>query len=421
MTSGMRNILAKALFPVLVSLSAHASVTDRDNDGVLNADDAFPDVSLGSLLDTDRDGRPDDCDASCEALGMTADDDDDGDGVSDSDDAYPLISLSPMDSVQLGDDIAYTGTVRMSADGLTIAVADDQEDSGGLLDAGAVRVFQYSDGSWEQMGSTIVGSNAYDYAGWGLSLSDDGLSLAVGFPGEAMYRGADYGVVRAYTWDSDSAEWVQRGADIYQPGTTSSSSFGRRAVFGGTNDVLILGTSSWFSRYEWTGDAWESLGSALSHNTSSYPDIDVRGDVVLAGPCSGGFQWNGVGWDSLGFSNCSSYGGSHYGDTRSLDLARVHDEERGDYFVRLYGGYRDSNQRGPRILGGYGLDTSSNARSFINTTTSGSYWSYGKTSALDASASTMLISGPGYARNSDGSNIGRVDILRRESDSYVGS
>lgn len=63
--------LAKVLVPFVLSLSAHASVTDRDNDGVLNADDTFPDVSLGSLLDTDRDGRPDDCDASCEALGMT--------------------------------------------------------------------------------------------------------------------------------------------------------------------------------------------------------------------------------------------------------------------------------------------------------------------------------------------------------------
>ena len=88
------------------------------------------------------------------------------------------------------------------------------------------------------MGSTIVGSNRDDYTGWGLSLSDDGLSLVVGFPGEAMYRGGDYGVVRAYTWDSDSAEWVQRGADIYQPGTTSSYYFGRRVAFGGTNDVL---------------------------------------------------------------------------------------------------------------------------------------------------------------------------------------
>ena len=54
---------------------------DDDNDGVLDTADAFPLISLGSLTDTDGDGRPNDCDSDCQTLGMTADTDDDNDGV----------------------------------------------------------------------------------------------------------------------------------------------------------------------------------------------------------------------------------------------------------------------------------------------------------------------------------------------------
>ena len=47
--------------------------TDDDNDGVLDTADAFSLISLGSLTDTDGDGRPNDCDSDCQTLGMTAD------------------------------------------------------------------------------------------------------------------------------------------------------------------------------------------------------------------------------------------------------------------------------------------------------------------------------------------------------------
>jgi hypothetical protein len=64
--------------------------TDDDNDGITDDADAYPLVAIGDYADSDKDGAPDECDADCLALGMTADIDDDNDGIADADDPFPL-------------------------------------------------------------------------------------------------------------------------------------------------------------------------------------------------------------------------------------------------------------------------------------------------------------------------------------------
>lgn len=66
-----------------MSCTRFAADLDDDNDGIVDTDDAFSLIAIGSLLDTDKDGAPDVCNAACIALGMTADLDDDNDGVTD--------------------------------------------------------------------------------------------------------------------------------------------------------------------------------------------------------------------------------------------------------------------------------------------------------------------------------------------------
>ena len=69
---------------------------DDDGDGVLDAADAYPLIGLGGLTDTDNDGRPNDCDSACVALGMAADTDDDNDGILDTADGYPLVAIGSL-------------------------------------------------------------------------------------------------------------------------------------------------------------------------------------------------------------------------------------------------------------------------------------------------------------------------------------
>jgi hypothetical protein len=66
-----------------IDASALTLDTDDDNDGIADAQDAYPLISIGQLLDTDGDGAPDTCDPACVDLGMQEDLDDDNDGVSD--------------------------------------------------------------------------------------------------------------------------------------------------------------------------------------------------------------------------------------------------------------------------------------------------------------------------------------------------
>ena len=67
-----------------------AADPDDDNDGIGDTADGYSLVSIGSLTDTDGDGRPNDCDSACLSLGMTADTDDDNDGIFDESDIFPL-------------------------------------------------------------------------------------------------------------------------------------------------------------------------------------------------------------------------------------------------------------------------------------------------------------------------------------------
>ena len=65
--------------------------SDDDGDMVLDINDAYPLISLGTNVDTDMDGRPDECNSACMATGLTADTDDDGDGALDFEDPFPLL------------------------------------------------------------------------------------------------------------------------------------------------------------------------------------------------------------------------------------------------------------------------------------------------------------------------------------------
>ena len=84
---------------------------DDDNDGVPNADDAFP-QGPGESVDTDGDGT-----------GDNADTDDDNDGVADTDDPCPLDGADTCDDTTSVVSLGVSGAIPLTSIGQTIALA----------------------------------------------------------------------------------------------------------------------------------------------------------------------------------------------------------------------------------------------------------------------------------------------------------
>jgi hypothetical protein len=132
-------------------------------------------------------------------------------------------------------------SVSMSSDGTRVAIGAYGNDGGGTgLNAGHVRVYAESGGTWTQVGSDIDGEAATDSSGSSVSMSSDGTRVAIGAKGSDN----DVGHVRVYA--ESGGTWNQVGADIDgdaanddgEPGnghfgwTVSMSSDGTRVAIG---------------------------------------------------------------------------------------------------------------------------------------------------------------------------------------------
>ena len=106
----------------------------------------------------------------------------------------------------------YGWSVSLSADGKTVAVgAPNYSDDEGS-DKGRVQVFSYDIISgWTQIGSDLVGA-VVDQAGYSVSLSADGKTVAVGAPRHGD-EGSDKGRVQVFSYDIVSG-WTQIGGDL---------------------------------------------------------------------------------------------------------------------------------------------------------------------------------------------------------------
>ena len=128
-----------------------------------------------------------------------------------------LIPFIMFSQTQLGSDINGEAasdqsgySVSMSSDGTIVAIGAPYNDGNGS-NSGHVRVYEYSGSSWSQLGADINGEAASDSSGYSVSLSSDGTIVAIGANGNDG-NGSSSGHVRVYQYSSGS--WTQLGADI---------------------------------------------------------------------------------------------------------------------------------------------------------------------------------------------------------------
>ncbi len=131
----------------------------------------------------------------------------------------------------------HEGTsVEISGDGNSIAIGSFNADDGNTFNAGSVRVFDWDGTDWSQRGSNVYGSASYDLSSIGMSLSDDGNTLAVGAPWNDG-NGDKSGQVKVYQWNS--SEWTQVGTDLF--GEMGNDQLGRALSLSGDGTKMAAG------------------------------------------------------------------------------------------------------------------------------------------------------------------------------------
>ena len=189
--------------------------------------------------------------------------------------------------------------ISMSSDGYIIAIGAGFND-GGAMSAGHVRVYQYvvdnGIGNWVQMGNDIDGTDRSDRLGQSLALSGDGKRLAVGIP----YADGDgnsvnmAGAVRIYDWNDTS--WDQIGEIIHGDTILDIRGMDVDISADGTTvsivdlDLFSSDEKSEVSIYRYNSDssAWIIMGDAISEeseaNSSSYEtSLSADGSIVAIG------------------------------------------------------------------------------------------------------------------------------------------
>lgn len=176
--------------------------------------------------------------------------------------------------IQVGQDIngetfstAAGNAVSLSADGTVVAVGASFDDGAGV-NAGQVRLFENQGGTWVQIGQDLFGNGASDRFGESVSLSADGLTVAIGaqFNDEG---GEDAGSVTVFE-NLNGSSWVQVGQTLLGP--VANARLGSSVSLSSQGSILATGLPFDSSTnnagrtfvYRNDGGVWNQLGEAIS-------------------------------------------------------------------------------------------------------------------------------------------------------------
>ena len=182
-------------------------------------------------------------------------------------------------------------SISLNEDGDIIAIGAQLNDGNGNK-SGHVRVFEYSNGDWNQLGIDINGEALEDESGFSVSLSDSGERVAIG-----AYRNdgsfATAGHARIYEYSGGT--WTQLGADIDGEAQNDQSGYsvslsgdGNRVAIGAHRNDAIGNDSGHVRIYEYSGSAWSQLGTDIDGESAGDQSgisvsLNEAGDIVAIG------------------------------------------------------------------------------------------------------------------------------------------
>ena len=224
-------------------------------------------------------------------------------------------------------------SVSLSSDGTTVAIGAYYNDGNGAY-AGHVRIYQLDGTAWTQLGGDIDGEAAYDTFGTSVSLSSDGLTVAIGAPNNDA-GGTNAGHVRIYHYDG--AAWTQVGLDI--DGEAAGDNFGKSVSLSSDGTIVAIGAlkndgggsnAGHVRIYRYDGTAWTQLGGdidgeAAADQSGNSVSLSSDGTTVAIGAYYNGirghvriYQLDGTAWTQVGGDIDGEAAGDNFGTSVSL-------------------------------------------------------------------------------------------------------
>lgn len=162
------------------------------------------------------------------------------------------------------DDEEFGSSVSASNDGSLVAIGSPSANDF----MGVVKVFNYTGTQWMQVGSTITGL-LEDRFGTSVSLSANGLQLAVGAP-------SDTSVGQVSVFELNEGEWVLLGSAICPD--AKFNNFGSEVSLNGQGTRVAItskGRKTALSVYQFEEMMWVKVGNAIQYGSSSNSAISV--------------------------------------------------------------------------------------------------------------------------------------------------
>ena len=182
--------------------------------------------------------------------------------------------------------------ISLSDDGMHVAIGAEGSSDNGTF-AGHVRIYEYKNGSWQQLGNDIDGDNSNDYAGGAVAISGDGKRVAVGARYHYNQTTSGSGQVRVFEYSGGS--WNQIGNDLYGEAdddrfgySISLSTDGSRLAVGAPENDGAADNAGHVRVFDFSGGSWSQVGSdisgdALDDELGFSVSLSGNGEYVVAG------------------------------------------------------------------------------------------------------------------------------------------
>jgi len=226
---------------------------------------------------------------------------------------------------------------------------------GGGYNGSVARVYQYTDSGWNQMGSDIEGAEVGDHFGMSVAMNSEGNRVVIGASNTGLQNaqtGQYRGRVVVYEWSEIAESWSKIGGDIdgefygdFLGGTVAMNSKGNIIVARGAGRNSYNGH---VQVYELTTGPWVQIGETM--NGENKQDVfggslamSSRGDVVVIG--AQGYDANGK--DSSGYAQVYKFTANS-----TKKWTKLGQDFEGDKANDLYGGSVAINGAGDRVAVG---------------------------------------------------------------------